>query len=71
MWLPAVPLLLLPAVPLLLLPAVPLLLLPAVPLLLLPAVLLALIAHGEWLLNGTCVGLSLPTLLLLPAPKAC
>ncbi|MGB7957124.1 MAG: hypothetical protein WCF23_24380 [Candidatus Nitrosopolaris sp.] len=42
------------------------LLLPAVPLVLLPAVLFALFGHGEWLLNGTCVGLSFPTLLLFP-----
>jgi hypothetical protein len=55
----------------LLLLAVLLVLLLAVPLLLLLDVLLALFGHGGWLLNGTCVGLSFPTLLLLSTAIAC
>src|SRR5438445_2268923 len=56
---------------LLLLLAVMLVLLPAVLLVLLPAVLFALFGHGGWLLNGTFVGFSFPTLLLLPTAIAC
>lgn len=54
-----------------LLTAVLLVLLPVVLLLLLLAVLFALFGHGEWVLNGTCVGFSFPTLLLVPTAKAC
>jgi hypothetical protein len=50
----------------LLLLTVLLVLLLAVLLVLLLAVLFALFGHGGWLLNGICIGLSFPTLLLLP-----
>src|SRR6266516_6327189 len=55
----------------LLLLAVLLVLLVAVLLVLLLAVLFAFFGPGGWLLNGTCAGLSFPTLLLLPTAIAC